>query len=154
MNEHGHRAYTLAPSAAMPLRRHDCAMCGRTGGANVCAGCGAPLTLPPRVDDGLEALTGRRGSPRIERDEAALWLPAGQARPMAVQLVDLSFSGLRVECSLAVPETGVARVRTSHLDAVVEVVQCRRAAGRWQVHARLLTLRLLKRAGAFVSAQA
>lgn len=154
MNEHGHHAYALAPPAATPLRRADCAMCGREAAAAVCPACGAPMVLPPRLDDGLEAWTGRRGSPRVERDDAALWLPAGQARPIAVQLLDLSFSGMRVASVLAVPEEGVARVRTQGLDSVVQVVHCRRAAGGWQVHARLLTLRLLQRAGAFVSAQA
>jgi len=154
MNETGHRAYALSSPQAMPQRRSECAMCGQPARGAVCHACGAPLALPPRLDDGLEAYTGRRGSPRVTRDDAALWLPAGAERPMAVQLTDLSCSGLRVSSALPVPEGSVARLRTGHLDAVVQTVHCRRAGERWHVHARLLTLRLLQRAGAFVSATA
>ena len=45
----------------------------------------------------------------------------------------------------------VARVKAAHIDCVVQVVHCRREAGEWRVHARLMTMRLLTRAGAFVS---
>ena len=155
MNQQAHDAYALAVlPAAAPPRGGNCPMCGRPGGGTSCAGCGAPLAPPPRIDDGLEAWAGRRGSPRVDRDEAALWLPAGAARPQAVQLLDLSFSGLRVASALPAPAGAVARVRTDALDAVVEVVRCRAEGGRWLLHARLLTLRLLQRSGAFVSATA
>lgn len=155
MNEQARSAYAVAAlPATAPIRRGSCPMCGRASSAASCGGCGAPLSLPPRLDDGLEAWAGRRGSPRVDRDEAALWLPAGAARPQAVQLLDLSFSGLRAASALPAPVGGVARVRTEALDAVVEVVHCRVEDGRWLLHARLLTLRLLQRSGAFVSATA
>ncbi|MBI3157382.1 MAG: hypothetical protein HYZ20_18535 [Burkholderiales bacterium] len=154
MNQQAHDAYAVSVLPAAPPRGGNCPMCGRTGGGASCAGCGAPLAPPPHFDDGLEAWVGRRGSPRVDRDEAALWLPAGAARPQAVQLLDLSFSGLRVASALPAAEGAVARVRTEALDAVVEVVRCRAEGGRWLLHARLLTLRLLQRSGAFVSATA
>lgn len=154
-NDQARSAYALAAMpVAAPARRGDCPMCGLPGRAVSCAGCGAPLALPPRLDDGLEAWAGRRGSPRVDRDEAALWLPAGATRPQAVQLLDLSFSGLRAAGALPAPVGGIARVRTEALDTVVEVVHCRAESGRWLLHARLLTLRLLQRSGAFVSATA
>jgi hypothetical protein len=156
MNPQGHLAYALAPlagGARLPARRESCPMCGHAGaGAASCARCGAPLTPPPRIDDPQEA--GRRGSPRVERIESVLWQPAGGAEAIQMRLQDLSFTGMSLDSLLPVPEGQVARVRAPNLDGVVEVVNCRREAGDWRVHARLLTLRLLTRAGAFVSTAA
>ncbi|GAB4041075.1 MAG: hypothetical protein Fur0014_12050 [Rubrivivax sp.] len=153
MNEHGHRAYALTPLSGgprLPARRETCPMCGHPGGGAVaCGSCGAPLTPPPRIDDPQEA--GRRGSPRVERIEAVLWQPAGGGDALAMTLQDLSFTGMSLDSLLAVPEGQVARVRAPNLDGVVQVVHCRREGGEWRVHARLLTLRLLTRAGALVS---
>jgi hypothetical protein len=101
--------------------------------------------------DEAEALVGRRGSPRVERVETALWEPAGGGERMTVRLLDLSFTGLSLEALLPVSEGQIARVKAPNIDGVVQVVRCRRDAGQWRVHARLLTMRLLSRAGAFVS---
>lgn len=157
MNEHGHRAYALAPlnSSGPPARWPACPMCGHTGGgAASCDHCGAPLTPPPRLEEPTEAFVGRRGSPRVERVEQALWQPASGGGDMAVRLQDLSFTGLSLDAVLPVPEGQVARVRAPNIDCVVQVVHCRREGADWRVHARLLTLRLLTRSGAFVSTQA
>lgn len=157
MNEHGHRAYALAPLSGNPAagpaaRRALCPMCETPGGgSSSCNACGAPLTPPPRLDEPAESLTGRRGSPRVERVETAFWQPAGGGAPMSVRLQDLSFTGLSLDSLLPVPESQVARVRAANIDCVVQVVRCRREGADWRVHARLLTLRLLSRAGAFVS---
>lgn len=153
MNEHGHRAYALAPlsgGARLPARHEFCPMCGQPGaGAAACTHCGAPLTPPPRIDDPQEA--GRRGSPRVERVETAVWQPADGGDPLAVRLQDLSFTGMSLDSLLPVPEGQIARVRAPNIDGVVQVVRCRREGADWRVHARLLTMRLLTRSGAFVS---
>ena len=159
MNEHGHRAYALAPlnsgGGGPPTRRASCPMCNYPGGgAASCDHCGAPLTPPPRLEEPSEGFVGRRGSPRVERVESALWHPAGGGDPMSVRLQDLSFTGLSLEAVLPVPEGQVARVRAPNIDCVVEVVNCRREGADWRIHGRLLTLRLLTRSGAFVSTQA
>lgn len=156
MNEHGHRAYSLAPlSGGLPMRQTHCPMCGQPGaGAASCGGCGAPLTPPPRLEEPTESFVGRRGSPRVARVESAQWWPAGDGDRMTVRLQDLSFTGLSLESLLPVAEGQIARVKAPNIDCVVQVVNCRRAGGGWSVHARLLTMRLLTRSGAFVSAVA
>lgn len=161
MNEHGHRAYALAPlsSGAGGLgRRSDCAMCGHpASGASACDACGAPLTPPPRLDDPTEAFAGRRASPRVDRVETVVWQPSpqqGGGEPvMQLRMQDISFTGLSLEAPLPVAEGQIARVRAPNIDCVVEVVGCRREGGSWRIHARLLTMRLLRRAGAFVSTE-
>jgi hypothetical protein len=163
MNEHGHRAYALAPlggggGGVLSTRRRDCPMCGHAGSAgSACDACGAPLTPPPRLDDPTEAFAGRRGSPRVDRVETAVWQPAprhGGGTPMQVRMQDISFTGLSLDALLPVPDGQVARVRAPNIDCVVEVVNCRREGSAWRVHARLLTMRLLTRSGAFVSTTA
>lgn len=159
MNEHGHRAYALAPLSSgggkLSSRRLACPMCGHAGaGASACDACGAPLTPPPRLEEPSEAFAGRRGSPRVDRVETAVWQPSprqGGGAPMQARMQDISFTGLCLDVPLAVPEGQIARVRAPNIDCVVEVVNCRREASGWRVHARLLTMRLLTRAGAFVS---
>lgn len=158
MNEHGHRAYALAPLAGgggAPARRAECPMCGHPGsGASACDACGAPLTPPPRLEDPTEAFAGRRASPRVDRVETAVWQPApsqGGGPVMQLRMQDISFTGLSLDAPLPVPEGQVARVRAPNIDCVVEVVGCRREGATWRIHARLLTMRLLTRAGAFVS---
>lgn len=160
MNEHGHRAYAVAPLSGgggevTSMRRAECPMCGHPGvGASACDACGAPLTPPPRLEEPGEAFAGRRGSPRVDRVETAVWQPAprqGGGTPMQLRMQDISFTGLSLDAPLAVPEGQVARVRAPNIDCVVEVVACRREGAHWRIHARLLTMRLLTRAGAFVS---
>ena len=46
------------------------------------------------------------------------------------------------------------RVITADFDAVAVVVGCRRQGGDWLLHGELLTLRLLRSQGVFVSASA
>lgn len=159
MNDHGHRAYALGPPAGgggtLPARHAQCPMCGQPGnGASACDACGAPLTPPPALGEPSEAFAGRRGSPRVGRVESAAWQPAqrqGGGASMQVRMRDISFTGLSLEAVLPVPEGQVARVRAPNIDCVVEVVACRREGQHWRIHARLVTMRLLTRAGAFVS---
>jgi hypothetical protein len=112
MNEHGHRAYALAPlggggGGVLSTRRRDCPMCGHAGSAgSACDACGAPLTPPPRLDDPTEAFAGRRGSPRVDRVETAVWQPAprhGGGTPMQVRMQDISFTGLSLDALLTCP---------------------------------------------------
>jgi hypothetical protein len=157
MHPQAQRAYSLLPAAAASaaLPAAPCAMCGTLSAGPHCGHCGAPLTPPPQVGDVGEPLAGRRGSPRVSRDEQANWLPAGGAPgEMTVRLLDVGFTGLSVASMLPVADLAIARVRTGGLDTVVQVLRSRRHFGGWTVHTRLLTLRVLQRAGAFVSARA
>jgi hypothetical protein len=79
---------------------------------------------------------------------------ASEAQDFAVRLRDLSFSGLSVESARPLAVESVVRVRTDAFDAVALVVQCHAHARGYSVHARLLTMRLHRRTGAFVSTPA
>lgn len=116
-----------------------------------CAHCGAPLRPPPQARELHPELIGRRREARIERsDRAYLRLP-GSAGDVVVRILDLSFGGIGLETGLAVREGSAIRVLTSGFDTVAAVLRCRRARSGFTVHGRLLTMRLLRRAGAFVS---
>lgn len=147
-----HQVYGVPPGAAGVLRRAACPFCGAAhSDADACAACGAPLLPPP---DPQPAGPGRRGAPRIERQDRALMSLPGEAATYTVRLHDLSFTGLALEAGLAVRPPGVLRLRAAGFDAVAQVLQCRRTPQGHMLHARLLTLRLLRPAGAFVSARA
>jgi len=119
-----------------------------------CPRCGSPLQPPPGEREERPELIGRRRSTRVARSgEAALRL-AGAAEDFTVRLRDLSFTGLSVESARPVAVESVVRVRTDAFDAVALVVQCRAHGKSYLVHARLLTMRLHWRTGAFVSTPA
>ena len=123
--------------------------------AEACERCGAPL-LPPLQAAGLrEARAGRRAAPRLARhdDRAQLLLP-GAAQTVAVRVRDLSLTGIGLEVPWAVREGSPARVLGGAFDGVIQVLRCRREDGHHRLHGQWLTMRLLQRAGAFVSARA
>jgi curved DNA-binding protein CbpA len=119
-----------------------------------CLGCGSPLQPPPGELEERPELIGRRRGPRFARSGGAALRLAGAAEDFTVRLRDLSFTGLSVESPRRLPVESVVRVRTDAFDAVALVVQCLAHGKSYRVHARLLTMRLHRRTGAFVSTPA
>jgi hypothetical protein len=118
-----------------------------------CARCGAPLSMPPLAPPERAELIGRRRSPRVERHEPAVLRLPDSADDFLARVQDLSFNGIALDCGVAVREGQAARVLAGAFDAVVQVLQCRRARQGFTLHGRLLTMRLQRRAGAFVDAR-
>ncbi len=119
-----------------------------------CPRCGSPLQPPPGEREERAEVIGRRRGPRFARSGVAVLRLASEAQDFAVRLRDLSFSGLSVESARPLAVESVVRVRTDAFDAVALVVQCHAHARGYSVHARLLTMRLHRRTGAFVSTPA
>lgn len=140
-------------------RRMYCPFCRQLleGGAPAddgCARCGAPLSKPPVAPAERAELIGRRRSPRVERHEQALLRLPDSPDDFGVRVQDLSFSGIALEAGVAVREGQAVRVLAAAFDTVAQVLHCRRAAAAgYTLHGRLLTMRLQRRAGAFVDAR-
>jgi hypothetical protein len=134
-----------------------CPMCVApvAASADACGQCGAPL-LPPLQAAGLrDGQQGRRASPRLPRldDRAQLLLP-GATQSVAVRVHDLSLTGVGLEAPWSVREGSPARLMSGAFDAVIQILHSRRDEGHHRLHGRWLTMRLLQRAGAFVSTRA
>lgn len=166
------RAYDLSlrrpargagPTAAeTPASGPACPFCRRSyrgtpGPDTRCAGCGSPLHPAPRdarQAGGSELLGRRRGERFACQGAIELRLP-GDPLIHTARLRDLSFSGLSLLHTEALPSGAVMRVQTEQFEAVVEVVGSRRLAAGHTVHARLLTLRLQRGArGVYVNTRA
>lgn len=120
-----------------------------------CLHCGSPLTpAPDRAPDGAELL-GRRGGERYANaNEAQLRLTA-TADPQPARLKDLSLTGLSFHCRQSIDPAQAFRVTAPGFDAIAAVVAQRPQGSGFTVHARLLTLQVLRsRAGTFVSTRA
>jgi len=116
-----------------------------------CLRCGAPLQALPGEREDRPELIGRRRTPRFARTGEAMLRLSPSAQDFAVRLRDLSLTGLSVECARPVAVASVVRIRTDAFDAVALVVQCGAHGKSYRVHAQLLTMRLHRRTGAFVS---
>lgn len=157
----------VAPSAPQPVidpqhwhHERCCPLCG-TGFSLPqppephCLHCGSPLTpAPDGVSDGGELL-GRRGGERYANaNEAQLRLTA-TADPQPARLKDLSLTGLSFHCRQSIDPAQAFRVTAPGFDAIAAVVAQRPQGSGYTVHARLLTLQVLRsRAGTFVSTRA
>jgi curved DNA-binding protein CbpA len=120
-----------------------------------CLHCGSPLTpAPDSAPDGGELL-GRRGGERYANaNEAQLRLTA-TADPQPARLKDLSLTGLSFHCRQSIDPAQAFRVTAPGFDAIAAVVTQRPQGSGYTVHARLLTLQVLRsRAGTFVSTRA
>lgn len=114
-----------------------------TAGAR-CSRCESPLSPAPASERASGELVGRRRGERFTRQiDVALRLH-GQAREHTVRLRDVSLTGLSLLCPQPLPPGTALRVIAPQFDTVASVVACRPSGGAYSVHARLLTLQLLK----------
>jgi hypothetical protein len=155
-----------AAAAAAPLAAHDpatwladraCPFCRRPLPTAVhadtrCAGCDSPLFRRPAFDRG--ELFGRRRSPRNARPMGATLRLPGLPGDHVARLRDLSLGGLSLWSPVPAPARSAMRVMTAGFDGVAVVVSSQRQADGWLLHGELLTLRLLRTQGVFVSAKA
>ncbi|MFN0184703.1 MAG: J domain-containing protein [Aquabacterium sp.] len=136
-----------------------CPMCGRRlpraiDASTRCSGCDSPLMPAPREEMTSPESLGRRRAARHAREQPALLRVAGEAQATSARLRDLSLNGLSLVATRPVPARTTIRVSTDFFDALAVVVQCRRVSDHSTVHARLLTLQLLRPKGVYVNARA
>ncbi|MFT3818921.1 MAG: DnaJ domain-containing protein [Rubrivivax sp.] len=143
-------AATWRADRACPFCRH--ALPAALHADSRCAACDSPLFPRPHFDRG--ELLGRRRSPRSARALAAALRLPGRPGDHPARLRDLSLSGLCLLSPLPAAERSAMRIVTADFDAVAVIVGCRRHGGDWLLHGELLTLRLLRSQGVFVSASA
>lgn len=114
-----------------------------------CAGCDSPLFRRPAFERG--ELFGRRRSPRNARPLGATLRLPGVAGDHAARLRDISLGGLALVSPVPAPPRSAMRVMTSGFDGVAVVVGCQRQGEGWLLHGELLTLRLLRTQGVYMS---
>ncbi|MFO1219944.1 MAG: J domain-containing protein [Burkholderiaceae bacterium] len=109
-----------------------------------CARCDSPLGPAPGGERAGNELVGRRRGERFGRDiDVVLRLP-GAGREASARLRDVSLTGLSLLHTQPLPAGTALRVIAPQFDTVAVVVSCHAAGARHAVHARLLTLQLLK----------
>ncbi len=106
---------------------------------------------PDRIGAGTQ---GRRGALRRDQRHAALVQIGWPAPTEPMRWLDLSLTGLSFVCHREIAPQQTVRVIDAALEAVAEVVACRRQGPLYLVHARLLTVLFLRASGVFVSASA
>jgi curved DNA-binding protein CbpA len=163
------RAAAAAPPAGTPRPARDpslwrddrcCPMCGTAFGrlaprAPRCSSCDGPLTPAPSAQLADGELLGRRRGERYARPQDAQLRLAPGGPPQGVRVKDLSLTGISLHCRTPLPQGTPFRVTAAGFDAVAVVVARRPQDGTHTVHARLLTLQVLRSpAGTFVSARA
>jgi hypothetical protein len=140
---------TVTDLAADWLETRRCPFCGTgfTAAPETTARCGrceAPLHPAPAPRRVPSELLGRRHGERVAREiDARVHLP-GQAQVLVAVLRDVSITGLAMACVPALARGTVMRVTTATFDAVAQVVACRATRQAHMVHARLLTLQVLR----------
>lgn len=139
----------VADPAADWLALRRCPYCGTGFAAEPettarCGHCEAPLHPAPAPRRVPSELLGRRHGERVVREiDAHVHLP-GQAQPLVAVLRDVSVTGLAMACVPALARGTVLRVTTASFDAIAQVVACRATRQAHMVHARLLTLQVLR----------
>lgn len=120
-----------------------------------CHHCNSPLTPAPNSGIASAELLGRRQGERFERSsEAVLRVPGHEAAEPA-RLKDLSLTGLSMYCRPALEAGSAFHISAPGFEAVAAVVSSRAQGSGHTVHARLLTLQLMRsNAGTFVSTKA
>jgi len=136
-----------------PFCRH--AFAGAAAPGLRCSACDSPLGPPPAVPQAGSELIGRRRGERFARDvDSRLRLPA-EAGERLVRLRDLSLTGLALVSAARIPIGTPLRLTADTFDTVAITVACRAALPVFTVHARLLTLQLLRSGrGVYVNARA
>jgi len=120
-----------------------------------CSRCDGPLAIAPTSERAASELLGRRRGERYARDlDATIRLP-GETADRPARLRDLSLTGLSLLSTQRIAKGTPLRVVTGSFDAVAAVVACRPYGAAFTVHARLMTLQMLRSArGVYVSATA
>jgi DnaJ domain len=119
-----------------------------------CPSCGSPLTPAPGPDCADAELLGRRRGDRFARAQDAVLHRPGH-EPMPIRVKDLSLTGLSVLSGGAFEPGQCFRVAAAGFDAVAQVVGCRAQGYGYALHARLLTLQVIRApSGTFVSVKA
>lgn len=120
-----------------------------------CTGCDCALGPAPAPQHAPSEILGRRRGPRHARPvDARLRLP-GETVERPVRLRDLSLTGLSLVAPFAVPRGTPISLRADTFETVALTVACRPATLHWTVHARLLTLEMLRRErGVWLNARA
>jgi len=136
-----------------PFCQHGSA--AKPGPEDRCSRCDSPLGAAPGAERGAPELLGRRRGERFAREiEAGLRMP-GERAGRKVQLRDLSLTGLSLTSPQRIAPGSTFRLATPSFEAVAVVVACRVSGSAFTVHARLLTLQLLRSGrGVLVSATA
>jgi curved DNA-binding protein CbpA len=146
----------VAPEPAQWQQAHCCPLCfqplGRLASkAPRCGSCGSPLTPAPSGDCGDAELLGRRRGDRYARTQDALLYRPGMA-PMTVRVKNLSLTGVALLSAEPLEPGTSLRVVATGFDAVAQVVARRAQGSAHSIHARLLTLQVLRApTGTFVS---
>ena len=142
------------------LADHRCPFCshafsGKPTAETRCSACDSPLVAAPDAERAASELLGRRRGERFARElDARLRVP-GQAKDRPARVRDLSLTGLSLMTAQRLDKGSAFRITTPSFDAVAAVVACRTAGAAFTVHARLLTLQLVRTGrGVFVSAVA
>lgn len=153
-------AYAAAPDPQDWLVNHRCPFCGKPWAgtrpkvASHCHHCESPLTPAPTSETAGTELLGRRRGQRFARVQDAHIRLTPAAEPVPARIKDLSLSGLAFVCRHPVVAGQALRVSAQGFESVVLVVGSRASGSGYTVHARLLTLHVVRSpTGTFVSAK-
>lgn len=145
----GEAAATVVPHPAAWRADKRCPFCQMPFAAEPaqglrCTRCDSPLGPAPSAERAGGELVGRRRGERFARQiDVVLRLP-GQMSEQTVRLRDVSLTGLSLLHPQPLPAGSSLRVIAPQFDTVATVVDSRPSGKQHSVHARLLTLQLLK----------
>ena len=156
------RASEVAPVFEIDawLTHRVCPFC-RSGFGNTpalgsrCLNCHSPLAPAPTLREAPGEIIGRRRNERHARAVDAQLRLASDNELRGARMRDLSFTGLSLYSAVRIPNGSAIRVTADTFDTVAVTVGCRAATPVFTVHARLLTLQLLRAGrGVLVNARA
>ncbi len=119
-----------------------------------CARCQAPLAPLPKPEKQRSEMLGARRAARVAKQHFVSMIPRPGVAPVIVRMRDLSFTGLSVVSQQPLQTGHAFRVIDGEIETVARVVACRRHGSAYTLHAELLTIRVDRQAGVFVSAHA
>jgi hypothetical protein len=145
-------AAAAAATPGDPLRWRDerrCPFCGAATGTPTprqprCAACDSPLTPAPRADLAERERIGRRRGERYVRPQDAVVRLSRTSVPLPARVRDLSMGGLSLLLRAPLRAGQPFRVTAAGFDAVAQAVAVRPQGTRSAVHARLLSLQVLR----------
>jgi hypothetical protein len=119
-----------------------------------CSRCAAPLSVPPRLTPQTRELFGKRRATRFVKNRPVALVPHWGAAPVSAVMRDFSLAGIGLLAPHGVPVAGAIRIVDADFEAVATVVSSRPRGDRHSLHARFLTLAVLRQAGTIVSTRA